>query len=1281
MLHNDAWLELMLYLGASEIVKLFGVFDRLLLSRLTATGCIDSLALDCSNFALADVPLARFMLQCLPRLNKLDFAFSSRLNHLPEALTLEVFKALPRLHLKELNLTGSVRTHDLSKQTSTTLADLCPSLETFSLVNNYRGVLISRGETFLTRLPGTLTSYTGPEVLADDHKRSMLLPSSLTHLEVFIEVVDDSRDVRSVLSDLSSLQHLTVLRVHAMIQEARMHHRRRAIAPPPPYAFPLLTEFLYHDSGSTFATSLPCPTQLLDAPLLHTFAALLTANWPRLHPLPSTLTHLTIGTSYAETALEADLLLNLPPGLKVLRLLCRDVIASHNHWQPPSEDWFARLPAGLEELVASPEVINWSKLPPRLERLLCKSFAFIDCQHTFQGLARRSLRSPAFSTSRAAPSVLPSTLPATLLELYIGFYLPSSLLPLNIRSLAMEPHADMTIDTLQELVTLRPSLRNLTLLRAIALPSPKEDGSTTFDLSSYPTKLIRERFPLLPFSSLLDIKWVLRESFHLPSTLERLIVRADSPAKSSSGESKHSIETPCLSLSSRAVDSLLTLNLPRLPGLTHLEISAPHVESIALLLASLPKLQILRDCNDQAIPFDRLPPALSVLEVSINPKATGMAPSGLKFIDSSAKWSHGLGTSPSTASRSTGSSMSSLSDRPSATAGGTADKLGAHWQPSASPMSALACYEIPLLPSTLTRLNLGRKLLLPRSTIAEWPKGLRTLSFATNGSWCDTDALTLKDGLPSLETLELFGGVRMTLPLDYASPSLPSGSSSSSIASKELKNIALGRSPQPTHLSASMIEKFHIEHLRSQGILIEQAFFGLNLLSDLSPSFTSLDLLGAPSTTSPLLRTDSSQLSPSLLSLRLQLMSSNVAFDEASNSAVVSDPSSPVQRLMLPPRLTELAITSLYGPQLPSAFDAMPKTLRYLQIATTGSMSKPWHVSAETLSTLPQSIEALRLPYVTFNPTDIHALPPKTQLLSFAGGDFWLDTDLVLLSQRLAAARASARSAVFDDPKLLIHLIQEPSYPIAEYESVPNSISHLSRRSAHPPTLLLQCTRASFTGTLTYKGRDFHPYSISNSTSFKLFKKGVHVLSWSKIVSTLELLHPENIQKLQLHQEQLFTSKTLSLDSFASLPQLPQMTALRSLSLSFNTVDFSSLFSLLTTTLTSLTIASQIEFEWSTIVWSRLPRGLLELNLLDHPKKRIDAHEYQVTDLPPSLKALNVPGMAFAPGSVPNLPSSMRSINCSTDITSEVRAEWQSRRMNPNKIVVMVPIKLFSGSM
>lgn len=1194
MLHNDAWVELISFLGALEIVNLFGCFDLGLLARLSTPGCIKFLSIR-SYDPFLDLKLVRFALHCLPRLDRLNFAFPNKQSDSPPPLALQVFKALPRLQIRELSLNGSGPMHGVDEQGAFTLAECCPSLETLTIPHkNYRDRLLAQQAFLLSRLSTTITSYTGPEV-ATTIEGPTQLPQSITHLEISMTRNGTlSTGLTSILQSLSTLKSLSVLRIHHAV-EATPGARAVPTLPSSPISFPLLTEFFYTDSGSTYGASMPPPMKLIDAPMLHTLTALLGTPNPRIHPLPPTLTRFTFGTSLSGSSLEDELLMNFPPRLKVLRLIGN--IAPTN----ASLDWFSRLPASLEELVAPPAFVDWTRLPPRIERLMCKLINFVTAQKTFRDLSR--MESYNYSPPRSAEPKkgFPPELPQTLTEICADD-LPLALLPKNIRYVVLES-ADRTLEDLKTLLKSHPFLTHIKLNAFLTLPNPEEDGSTFFQLSAHPRKVLEKRLPSLLHQANFDIRWSVTNTFVLPSTIETLIL--DSPVID---------ETYCsrCQMIGQVTDAILANNLPRLPNLTRINISVYNSGIHASMLPMLPNLEIFKDVNQlRLLAFKDLPRGLKIFDAPLT--------------------------------------FSNVTNQPSRF------QLGTNL-PLASELPSLPqCLLVSELPSTLTELNLGGVLPFSSSSIPEWPTSLQKLSFAVDSSWSDLDALALKERLPELTTLRLFGSLHLTVPLDYGSPMELSTSDTTELGKHNLAPTA--------RISGTDITEMHKAHYASQGIHFRDTIATVQLMSDLAPNFTWLDL------THPTLKltnsTTTCQLPSSLTSVKLALPTCDVVIDLPSKPPTSLKDSSLLQGLILPPCLTELILTTLFAPQQPNLLESLPRTLKFLHIDSKEPVSTPWECSSAMISMLPQCLETLRMPYMTFDPDDTEILPPSLQLITFAG-ESWNEADLLSLSERLASA---PKSDVFDSIHLEFHRIGEPTYSTKVEKRL--SFKDLSRDSPNPPTIRVQCVQAVLTGQQAYEGSNYKFNSLTESSYFALFKLAVHVLHWSELIPFILFKSPETIQSLDL----IADLPTPRLQNYLSLPQLPKMRVLQSLALRFDEMHYFNFFELLPPSLTQLSIAGPFEFDYSKIQWLQLPRGLLHLYLNDNPPQRhVIQDNIDIVHLPPKLLTLSLPTMIIPLGSIPFFPSSLLTILSAKDIQSAVHDEWRSRGLPPGGIRVRTRI-------
>lgn len=694
------WKTLLAYLGVSELTNLLGTHDKSLLACLCSPGGIDSVSILPTDYDI-DISTLEWLFHQFPSVEKLHFRFAGPGPFLPTSIDppppiLRLLRnLLPRLNLKSLSMDGYINTR--FEDELITVADLCPALKTLKLPIELHLPAHQSCQEFISRLPTTLTKYTG--VGPFDYS-SLTLPTSLTDLDLLATCME--ADMTAV-SALSSLPHLARLRLR------RYQYVGATVTssiPNPSFNFPNLKELHLKEFEVPF----------LNAPQLLTFFYMdHQAEGPKFQTLPPSLTQLTVSTP----TLRAANLQHMPPNLRVLRLMGLVKFVG-------KLDKSFKLPQSLEELVAPPKLFDCTRLPPHLLRLNFKNVY----HHA------RDLNGPFFDVEAHAhveldtlpkPPTIDVRTPLPQRLVHLITYTPLSSferLPPSLETLSMLISDRFSIDDLEHVISQCPSLRSIRLFqRALTLPIPK-DGTTHFELFTYPQQLITERFPSLPPGAL-HVKWqVPRQGFLLPSTLRTLIIH--SPLRSAT-------ETVLVNLGV-AVDSsmlppshlvnLLHDNLHRLPSLTHLDIQDQHNESIVPFLSSMPNLTVLKDMSHgTTLPLVLLPRTLKTLEIKLN-ASTIAAPMPVGQSDSSRLYS----------------SSKDVSTTPS------------------------CAYELLLsdLPDSITSVNFGDVYKFSVDSIDLWPKTLRSLSFACDATWRDVDVLELKRKLQSLDHLRLFGTIVVT---------------------------------------------------------------------------------------------------------------------------------------------------------------------------------------------------------------------------------------------------------------------------------------------------------------------------------------------------------------------------------------------------------------------------------------------------------------------------------------------------------------------------------------
>ena len=770
-LHRDAWGSLLEFLGASELANLCATHDKSLLARLFSSRSVTKLILLADDLENASLEL-RELLYNLTSLEKLELAFSTSLYGNTPALVLSLRKLLPRISLKELTMFGRINTHSNAEQGLFTAANLCPALETLKFPLEPIFPSKQQAEAFSSRLPPTLTCYTGPTAYDSFSSSEALFPPTMTELNLSTTIAAPYQlGFNTILATLSSLRLLSVMRLYLSAGGTHDHPPTDSA----PLHFPCLTELLI--AAKYWPSALPP----LHAPLLLTYIVSCTENpVGLLSVLPATLTHLTIKYS---SLLPPSLLNNLPTGLRILRLFQANVGGALG-------EWFPHFPSGLEELVASPPYIDLNALPPRLERLIYREHRIsdFDLACSFSELSSRAIAPTSFG--HMVP-VLRVPLPQSLTTI-IGLPISFEFLPKSLQTLSVPPLSIIQANDLERLIQHFPSLTFLRLSHPVALPQPWRTF-TTLSTLTYPHHVMTEKFSSLAPNGL-NIKWYFPDTaFLLPTTLETLILHQIPFDVTLNDEDP--IEN-CL-LHPRSLDGLMKDNLSRLPCLTHLDICGPHKEPLAPHLSFLPNLIFLADSARLAsFPLSALPRGLKTLVLAFNrlkydfsaPPQASNTPAG-KFVSSptapapSSAFGRlpSFGTAPAfgTQKSSTFATQSSSNGF-----GGASSGFGQHssatplpaWpggvttpstfsDPNRSSYSKLE-FNWSDLPTSLTEIDfqgsfktkLGTSLLsFATSSIKHWPKGLTSLSIAVDRSWSGADALALKSHLPSLKHACLTG--------------------------------------------------------------------------------------------------------------------------------------------------------------------------------------------------------------------------------------------------------------------------------------------------------------------------------------------------------------------------------------------------------------------------------------------------------------------------------------------------------------------------------------------
>lgn len=548
----------------------------------------------------------RFFLHALPSLEELSLNSPFYLSDIDE-LTPKIRYMLPFKSFRRILLEGNVI---FPEDNSKSIAELCPNLESLRLSINPSTAMLAN---LLGVFPTTLTSlHVG---YSNKPWNWSAIPTSLTKLSISLIPFEEgsSSTYCSAYTCLSLLERLCNLRsLHVRLREGLMLQAPFGA----PLAFPLLEEFLWEELGSTNGTT-TFPTSFITAPLLSSLGLTKPAGHFMWQPasLPPTLTMLALATNGRAFGRSDPLTLMavcmnfLPSGLKSLHMIGNVQIEA-------SADipWLEHLPVGLKSLIIPPTAIDWTKLPPRLERLICNPNSFAAVEDPFAWQVPYEIVSTSFAMGSPLPGL---NLPPTLTELHLtpSIIVPDqmSILPPFIRKLTLRNSPEWTISQAKTLLELRPSLEWLHFACSLPLANPPEDGRTKFELVSY-LKEVVDTLLTPQEQRRMNFRWTLPDSptrLLLPHSLTELELNAPSFMQR--------INRFGLTFEETDIPATLTSNLCNLHGLRSLIVTTGRGQlNIRDEIANMQSLEVLKVSIPIArFPFDILSRSLRELDVKL----------------------------------------------------------------------------------------------------------------------------------------------------------------------------------------------------------------------------------------------------------------------------------------------------------------------------------------------------------------------------------------------------------------------------------------------------------------------------------------------------------------------------------------------------------------------------------------------------------------------------------------------------------------------------------------
>lgn len=1228
-LPTEVWSELVRYLPTEETLNLVLIGNRAVFAHLCDPLCFPILFIQPEKCTLNGLGPYFMLLDSLVRLEKLRFKFLFGGSDVPYSVDFQLLKRIGELqgkNLREFMIEDSVNFREEERQRGLTAGELFPVL--FKLATPKNSLFYdhwSSMKRFLSILPPSLTSLSGSfgiELLSS-------LPPSLKKIHIVVINSITSISFHDAFGPLSALPNLAVIRIHgaSLLQDSHPKHQIAKL-----YPFPNLEELAYGPHKGED------PLSLIEAPRLHSYSSNI---FNSAVSLPTSLVRLKLVLN-GSRAIKAAMMQALPPNLRTLHISC--VGDTQTNDRPTS--WLHGLPNGLEELIVPRSLIDWLCLPPRLERLICTDYDTSVIIKPFSKVARRYSKGEPTSEVR-----LTMPLPLTLVEIHTAVQLhPFNLLPPSLRSLSMNLARPLTLEDLQRLIAVCPSLQHLRLDGShIVLSNTTEYGLTSFDLLSYPQQVLESRFPAL-LRLRLNCTWSLpAQGFILPSTLNTLVL--------------HSLLdgariTTASIVESERITKLLRENLLRLPNLTRLEVHASHAVPLNEYISALPHLQILK--NRHTIPFEfaTLPRSLETLDLELVP--------GIQVHKASLSGPRPL----------LGSCTTNAPHRSQASSRSGAPRLVRH-DAVFRAYSMSAYKDLDCLPSTLTNINFGPDQRFRNDTIDVWPKTLRTLSFAPDAPWSDLEALKLKSVLPHLQKLHfLRHGITASANLCFGpmpSHNIALESAATAITLEALKTA-------PTFVDVQLLRKLCTLHLSLFDIIVDYVIVDISSFNHLPAGITSVDLSNAATVDDSKSPAVLPEWSPNILHFRCPLLRDDDRL-QFSDLNKIGDKETLDQTfvLKLPLHLTDLDLAVFSGPMAKKLLSRLPVTLKYLKIAPWTTQTWECPAPRGTLLRLPAPLEVLHLNYMTFKPSDMHVLPSRLQQLTFKGDSQWTEIDVALLAERLSLAYTTSPSAVFTDPRRKNYLIgYSDDIPLRSENDQVNDwhpiaspqFAHLNGES--PRIIFLRCTLGAFSGHFKHSS-SLDASKMSSLIAHSLWSKGAYVEFWHQSMRDLQVQQPESLLHLQLARTTMHDTSSpvriaLWFDTIAALHQLPQMTSLQSISIRV-TCSMLWLFESLPSSLQHLHVSGP-HLICRSPPWSSLPRGLLSLSLVERVTAKCEVA--LTADLPPNLEAFHCSEMTFPVASLCALPSGLRYIAI-TASPSDIQAEWQRRGLSIENLSIEDP--------
>lgn len=520
------------------------------------------------------------------------------------------------------------------------------------------------------------------------------------------------------------------------------------------------------------------------------------------------------------------------------------------------------------------------------------------------------------------------------------------------------------------------------------------------------------------------------------------------------------------------------------------------------------------------------------------------------------------------------------------------------------------------------------------SLALKFHQSIQELGFTASPGWTDVDVFQMSLRMNQAKKLSIRGSVVISGALD------------SEIA-KAAKDATSNSAQDFVSASTASLKERVARLLKPATSFTLQ--FGTSSFDSLPESLTKLELmdLEAHPSADPAWKILPASWPPNLNYLALDVGFTRVELDKEILylSIHLRDAEKATQVLALPSRLVTLIAVVSTVPLGNGQFEALPRTLKHLWIAPTNGKDPFLCPSSHVLSTLPRGLEALHLPFFSFEPTDTPSLPPNLQRIRFRGGEHWSDSNLSHLAQICSASYETSPSTVFTDPSLLIFFTKERTKPDSDLPDVHPAPGWSALRTSNNLSgpIFAVATFVSFTGADLPASKVLTAKNMLESASRSLFQNGAYTSHWSTFLVDYHFPAPEDIVSIDLYLAGVRQGASRRPSEFFSeisqIPQLPTMRSLKCLSIFLSrTIELRRLFRLLPQSLEHLSIVSELNQECLEADWASLPRGLKSLSILSPAGSSLPPT--RLVGIPPNLEALQLcytiaaTALAYLPGTL-----------------------------------------------